>query len=206
MTNSRTQGDYVLEATPDTIFTRVSAWLDDKEDDIIYSDLKAHLLSEFTQTPSARAQRLLSFPQQPLGDRTAAAVWTEMQSIACLPGIDSSTGKNKRVDIMRELWLQTLPSSVPFTLHDAHDLSMPELIQKADNLIIPYQAAQKPGAIAAVEDSDDATVNSMLKRDRGRRSGPRGYLLASGVCSYHKKFRDAAGNCLLGCTLTKNAQ
>ena len=203
-----TQADYVLEAIPDNLFVRVSSWLDEQSGAIQYEDLKRYLLNEFTLTPSARAQRLLDFPKQPIGDRTANTVWQEMQSLARLPDLEPATGKNRRVDIMRELWLQTLPPSVRAALHDAHDLSMTELVQRADNLIIAANAAQRPSPIAIVE--EETLVHALHgkrrpdKQNDARRPGARETSTPPGICYYHRRFRDRARNCANGCTWSKN--
>ena len=64
----------MLEAIPEELFPRISAWLDKRDDaEIHFDDLKAYLLKEFTLSISARAQKLLSMAKQPLGDMTALA-------------------------------------------------------------------------------------------------------------------------------------
>lgn len=221
ITDPRTQADYVLEAIPESVFPQVSAWLDQQSDDIAYTDIKAHLLKEYTLTVSARAQRLLAIPQQPLGDRTASNVWNEMQSLARLPGTDATTGKAPQIDLMRELWLQSIPSSVRAALHDSDDLPMADLIKKADDLITSTRASQKPTPVCFTEprptdeDSDVHAVHRQSsggrqpppdKKGQGRHTGPRGHLLASGICSYHDRYGDAARNCLTGCQWSKNGQ
>jgi len=204
ITDSCTQADYVLEAIPDGIFADVAAWLDDQPDQILYASIKAFLLKEYTLNASARAQRLLQFPQKPLGDRTAHAVWNEMQAIARLPETDPETGLHRKVDLMRELWLQTLPPPVRAALTDADTLPMKDLVQKADDLINATRAAQKPPA-ATFACLDDTDINAVHQRQTSRPSRPgpkpvfRGRLLPSGFCTYHTKFEDAARNCIPGC-------
>ena len=85
ITDPRTKADYGLESVPDSVFVQIAAWLDQQQDEVLYDDLRKYLLEEFTLSASARAQKLLSFPQQLLGDRTAHSIWNEMQSLARLP-------------------------------------------------------------------------------------------------------------------------
>ena len=112
VTDPRTKADYVLEAIPEELFPRVAAWLDNQDTGVDYEELKTYLLQEFTLSVTARAQRLLSLPRIPLGDTTARAAWHEMQALATLPEIDPATNKPRRVDLLRELWLQRLPQAV----------------------------------------------------------------------------------------------
>lgn len=224
ITDPRTKADYVLEAIPETIFLQLSAWLDQQADEITFDPLKAYLLKEYTLTVSDRAKKLLAMPSQQLGDRTALNVWNEMQSLARLPGTDTTTGLPLKVDLMRELWLQSIPTSVRAALHDADTLPMDELIKKADNLITAARAAQKPSPISWVDttpsEDDVADINAVRqprqqyrrppldRRDPDNRSGPRtytGYMLPTGICSYHHKFGKDARNCLQGCKWSKNS-
>ena len=209
ITDTHTQGDYVLESIPDCIFAQISSWLDEQADVMEYAVLKQYLLQEFTITPSARAQRLLSFPQQPLGDRTAHAVWHEMQALARLPYTDPVTNQHQKVDLMRELWLQTLPSTVRAAIHDSDSLPMLDLVKRADDLLNATKASQSRSTVAAVEGADSA-INAMqrgrsLPADKSKRPQQfRAYLLPNGVCNYHDRFGDAARNCVPGCKWSKN--
>ena len=199
VSNEQTKADYVLEAVPDTVFPQVSAWLDDQPDKMEYGTLKNYLQDEFTLSPSTRAQRLLQFPSQPLGDRTAHQAWNEMQALARLPDIDQVTKKHKQVDLMRELWLQTLPSHVRAALPNAENTDMKELVRQADLLIDAANASHRPAAISRVskEAPADATT-ARRRRPQEQHSSP------TEVCFYHAKFGAAARKCLPGCQWTKN--
>lgn len=215
ITDPRTKADYVLESIPDGIFVQISHWLDDNCGEINYDVLKKYLLGEFTLTATERAQRLLRFPQKPLGDRTARAVWNEMQSLARLPEVDPATGEHKHVDLMRELWLQTLPSAVRAALHDSDSLSVTALIRKADNLLIAGRASEHISTVAAVHHgtaiaTSDRSANGQRQthtfpNGNQRRPVPRAQILPNGVCTYHDRFGDSARSCLTGCRWSKNA-
>ena len=202
ITDERTKADYVLESLPESVFPQVSAWLDDQTEDIKYNDLKAHLLEEFTLTPSARAQRLLQFPLQPLGDRTPQQAWNEMQALARLPNIDQSTNEHERVDLMCELWLQTLPKSVRAALPEADTLKMPELLKQANNLVNAAKASQRPTPISAVPEQAAEDISAV--RHKSNQSARHEQLTSSGICFYHKKFGASARKCSPGCEWTKN--
>jgi len=212
VTDPCTRADYVLEALPEAVFADVSAWLEQQqEEDIVYESLKSHLLQRYCLTNSSRAQKILAMPQQPLGDRTAVQLWNELQSLSKLP--DSSDGKPRQIDLMREVFLLSLPSSIRAHLYDADDLPMDELVQKANNLIAAAKASgfHTIAGIEHTEDSD-ADVNAAYHRPQGRHQsagGPaqrRGRLSTSGYFTYHARFGDAARNCLPGCRWSKNSK
>lgn len=200
-----TKADYVLEAMPEDIFTQISSWLDDFQVGIKYDDLKSYLLREFTLTHSARAQKLLAFSKQPLGDRSTHTVWNEMQALARLPTIDPVTGQHRQVDLMRELWLQTLPSAVRAALPDAADLPMSVLIETADKLIDATKASLSPSHIGAVADFDHELHAVFKQQHYQNRKRFDAKILPSGLCIYHSKFGPRARNCVPGCQWSKNA-
>lgn len=205
ISDERTKADYVLEAIPESLFPQIAAWLDDQPDEINYADLKDYLLKEYTLTPSARAQRLLRFPLQPLGDRTARVVWNQMQALARLPTIDPTTKGYRQVDLMKELFLQTLPSSVRAALPDADALEMTALVKRADDLIDAANASQRSTPISAVAEPPISDTSAVDRAPRRHRLDPRpGLLLASGRCFYHEKYGAKARNCSPGCKWSKN--
>ena len=213
VTDPRTKADYVLEAIPEELFPRIAAWLDNQDKDIVYEDLKTYLLQEFTLSVSARAQRLLNLPQTPLGDTTAHAAWNEMQALATLPGLDPTTNKPRRVDLLRELWLQRLPSSVRAALYEADDSPMEDLIKKADNLINAARASRIPDAVcsAIVEDlpNTNAAKSTVRKwppnnQARDRKPGASGQHQPHELCYYHYRFGAGARKCIPGCQWSKN--
>ncbi|CAM1327433.1 Uncharacterised protein r2_g3646 [Pycnogonum litorale] len=208
ISDSHTKADYVLEAMPEDIFTQISLWLEDFDGAIRYDDLKRYLLGKFTLTPSVRAQKLLSFPSQPLGDRSADTVWNEMQALARLPVIDQTTNQHRRVDLMRELWLQVLPPAVRAALPDSDSLSMPDLVEAADKLIDAAKASHHSAHFGAVSEVG-ADINFIRKRNFGNAMVDRkerfpAEILPSGLCTYHTRFGARAQKCLPGCQWPKN--
>lgn len=218
ITDPQTKADYVLEAIPETLFPQISAWLDQQDDVIQYDDLKAFLLKEYTLSTSDRAKRLLDMPHHPLGDRMPRQIWNEIQSLARLPQVDPATGKNKRIDLMRELWLQTLPPAIRAAIPDSDDLEMDALVTKADSLLNASKASQKPASAAytgmtvpaqTAGASDEVSGVLLEKLDRsrhipGRPAARRSFtpftaILRNGICSYHEKFGASARRCLDGC-------
>ena len=159
---------------------------------------------------SARSQRLLRLLQVPLGDSTAHAAWNEMQALATLPELDSTTNTPRRVDLLKELWLQRLP---PAALHEADVTLMDVLVTKADNLINAAKASHVSDAIFSASNEDlpdtNAAQSSFYKRPpntqaRNRNLGPRSQLTLHGLCYYHSMFGARACKCFPGCQWPKN--
>ena len=146
-----TRADYVLEALPEVIFARIRPWLDQQPDEIPYDDLKKHLLKEFSPTTSERARRLLSLPSQSMGDRKPSHPWDEICTLSRLPEVDAVSKQHKEVDLKKEIWLQSLPSSVTVLLRNTDDKSMDELSSLADDITMSQKAACLPTVSTAVE-------------------------------------------------------
>ena len=146
-----TRADYVLEALPEAIFERIGPWLDQQPDEIPYDDLKKHLLKEFSSTTSERARRLLSLPSQPMDDRKLSHLWDKICTLSRLPEVDAVSKQHKEVDLKKEIWLQSLPSSVRVLLRNTDDKSMDELSSLADDITISQKAAWFPTVSTAVE-------------------------------------------------------
>ena len=232
ITDPRTKADHVLEAIPEDMFPHISCWLDQQKEIITYDQLKDYLLGEFTPTASARAQQMFELSGRPLGDRTARAVWNEFQALSTLPTLDAD-GKPQQVDLLRELWLRTLPPTIRSSLADAEGMSMADLVSRADHLLEAHKASLRNHSINHTEDDDSTAstptpTNAVHRRrhpattrhpaptttpptstttpTRTRQPHlPRGHITPSGLCYYHHRFGAAARNCISGCTWPKNS-
>ena len=137
---SQTQSDYVLQALPEHVCTRIAAFLRKNPTDIAYDALKAEILKKYSLTSSERVQKVLEIICQPLGDRPPSTAWDEMSTLLKLPETDVS-GKLKEVDLQRELWLLHLPEPVRAGLHDSESLPIDDLLKRADDLQISHRIA-----------------------------------------------------------------
>ncbi|XP_063882078.1 uncharacterized protein LOC135112080 [Scylla paramamosain] len=168
---------------------------------------------EFTISVSAWLRHLLNLRLTPLGDTTAHAAWNEMQALATLLEHDSTTDKPQRVDLLWELWLQRLPSSVRAALHEADDCPVEELINKVDNLINTAKASCAPDTICP------ALVDNLPNTNAARppvckwlpdnqtcncKPGVSSQHGQHGLCYYHHKFGAGACKCTPGCQWPKN--
>ena len=132
-----TKAGYVLEALPETIFRRIGSWLDQQPEEIPYDDLKKYLLKEFSPTASERA-----FP----ADRRQKTI-TPM-GLSRLPEVDDFSKQNKEVDLKKEIWLQSLPSSVRVLLHNTDDKLMIELSNSQADDITMIQNSTRHQAVS----------------------------------------------------------
>ena len=196
ITDSTTKADHVLSAIPDAVFSRISTWLDHQPETLTYETVKTFLLKQFTLNTSQRAQKLLAFPQLTLGDRSAHAVWHEMQSLATLPEKDAN-GNYKEVDIMRELFIRTLPTAIRAALYDYDNLTMDQLVKRSDALLEAANAANAQNASIHTSRADISTVRTKPKLFK--RVLP--MILDSGLCTYHERFHNDARKCIEGCRL-----
>ena len=61
-----------------------------------------------------------------------------------MPEVDEVTKQHKEVDLKKEIWLQSLPSSVRVLLHNTDDKSMDELSTLADDITTSQNAVRSP--------------------------------------------------------------
>jgi len=130
-----------------------------------------------------------------------------MQALARLPATDPSAQMYKRVDLMQELWVQTLPSSFRATLPGADILQMTKLVKLADNLINAAHASTRPTTVSTV--ADQAAANHFtVRRGYSHKNMPvqRAAANPSRNRFYHEKFYASPRNCSPGCKSTKTGR
>ena len=154
------KADYVLAALPDEVFSLITDWLAEKEENnLVYTDLKRVLLERFTLTPEQRAERLLSLSKQPLGDQRPSMALQEMKAIAKVP---MSDGSAKDLPILTILWLQRLPETVRRSITSFIDKKEDELTAQADALHSAAGAATATTSQAfAVQDAATADPDEL---------------------------------------------
>lgn len=208
---AETKADFVLEALPDSVFRRISPWLEEQAEEIAYDNLKSYILGKFTLSSSERARKVLDLMKEPLGDRSPREVWDEMQSLLRLTSTDPATGKTLRLDMERHIWLLTLPHSIRSLLDDVENMKMEDLVSKAEALVIASRASDhktfnKPMSTCEVTCTSEETAivetnacqrpSRYFKKNTNR---PKGYITISGLCNYHKKYGKNAWSCVDGC-------
>lgn len=114
--------DFVLEALLDSVFRRISSWLQEQDDKISFDKLKYYILQKFTLTSTEKAQKFFDLMKEPSGDRSSREIWDEMQSLICLTNVDIATRKPLRLNMERHIWLLTFPRSMRSLLDDAENM------------------------------------------------------------------------------------
>ena len=195
-----TRADYVLEALPEAIFARIGPWLDQQPDEIPYDDLKKHLLKEFSPTTSERAGRLLSLPSQPMGDRKPSHLWDEICTLSRLPEVDAVSKQHKEVDLKKEIWLQSLPSSVRVQLRNTDDKSITcrrhHNVTEDSFCLLTVSTAVEHQQHLETNIDDVMPVRQVGTHTEGHVRAP---TKSGRLCYYHRRFGSDARYCTKGC-------
>ena len=203
--------EHVLQVLPASTLRKMRTWLRDNPEEKDYYEMKAYLLEEFSLTPAERTRRIINLAARPLGDRKVSDLFNELESLFCLPSVDSS--ERKRLDIEREILLLNLPDSVRTCLQDSFYLPLRTLVAKADRLLEAHRAASSSVSSVAIgevvnEDSDtEVNFANVNHQGRDRRFGGNGGKkireLVRGLCPYHFKYGQDSKRCWPECKLWK---
>ena len=211
-----TKASYIVANLPSDAVTRVSPWILSQTDptSITYSDLRAELLRLYDLPASVRARKLLSFPNMGMGDRDPERLSEEMRLL-------SRRADGSQVDILIEVYLQTLPKAVRDQMGDTNGRSLKQLGAQAQAIWLQTSASSS-STVATVSDDNNPVVKSEICaiRDRHPRDGVQKVLRRSptasdklreptfndlGHCYFHSRFGNAARKCVSGCTFSKNS-
>lgn len=223
ITTSRTKYEEILCALPTEYATEIQDLLLDPPDDQPYEKLKELLLTRIADSERQKLRQLLTAEE--LGDRKPSHLLRKMKSLlgAKAKVIDSS--------LLRELFLQRLPSNVQMILASADTTAIDKLADMADRIIeaapptIGSVSAPATGADlrSIIREEVAAALNQQGRshpryssggsrggRNRSRRrsasrGGTRSEENHDGRCWYHQRYGDAARKCRPPCT-AGNAQ
>ena len=209
-----TKASYIVASLPVDAVTRVSPWILKQPDPakISYTDLRTELIRLYDLPPSIRARKLLSFPAEGMGDRDPERLSEELLLL-------SRRADGSQVDILAEIYLQTLPKPVRDQMADTSGFSLKQLGSRAQEIWL-QTSARSFSNISTVEPLDDQLIRSEICAIRDRpTNGHRNYTRspamsgkrreptfdARGYCFYHAQFGSAAKKCASGCTFPKNS-
>ena len=133
------RSDLVLESLSEEVFNQVSTWLMSFPAGIPFEDLKKGLTERFSIPAAERAARILASSNIPIGDQRAASSWNEFQALARLP--PATDGSAQTLDMLRELWLRKLPTTVRANIANASTRPTADLLKIADSLLEAHNAA-----------------------------------------------------------------
>lgn len=191
-----------------------------------YDRLKEELVRRTTASEQRRLQQLIT--SEELGDRKPSQLLRRMQQLLG----DRATSLD--ASIVRELFLQRLPSNVRMILTSSVDIPLDALAQLADKIMDNMSLPISTPALSAVSNEQSeltklradlekltdlvtaslqnprsrspspARTRNWSQRFRRRRSRSRPSNLDSNLCWYHDTFGDRARKCTPPCSFAGN--
>ena len=162
-----------------------------------YTKLKELLLERLTPSPQKQLRQLLNTEE--LGDRTPSKLLRSMRRL-----MGAQAGEDA---LLRELFLQRLPSQVQMILAASPQDSLDALAKLADKVM-----ENSPASITSVNSSITAPQNTVaeqmaeltaavtnLKLSQDKRSNSQAQHKLN-LCYYHRRFGNKARKCQPGCT------
>lgn len=225
ITNQKTRFDHVIASLAPEFATEVRDLILNPPEPTPYNTLKEQLI----QRTAASAQRRLQllFHSEQLGDRKPTQLLRRMQQLMG----DSAPSDPSDNSLLRELFLQRLPSNVRMVLASTgEDLPIDNLAAMADKIIevaaptvssvstpppppnpevaqLREEVAELRRLIGSLHVSQPPTTQRPRSRSRSRHSSPsQGDSQAAGLCWYHRRFGEKATKCTSPCTWAGNAQ
>ena len=214
-TPSARHADYVLEALPADVFAQISSWLVSQPPDINYKDIKTMLMRQYSTPSSMRTQQILSRSKIPIGSQDPESTWNEFQALARLP--PDETGISNSLDMLRELWLLTLPDTVRQSIDDASTMPIAQLLPKIRKRLNAHMARSSSSVMAVQKqvtsdqcldesdnDSDIVEDISAVQHNRKQFKTTQTFQQRSQMCFFHRKFGQKARKCTPPCAFAKN--
>ena len=207
--------DYVLEALPADVFAQISSWLVGQPPEIKYKDIKTLLMRQYSTPSSMRTQQILAKSKISIGSQDPESTWNEFQALARLPA--DETGTSNSLDMLRELWLLTLPDIVRQSIDDASTMPMEQLLPKVRKRLNAHMARQASPVTAVQKqsdseqcsleaNSDNDLVNdiSAVQQNRKQLKTTQNSQPRVQMCYFHRKFGKEAIKCTPTCVYAKN--
>lgn len=217
ITADMTKFHHVVSSLSPTIATEVRDLLLTPPAVDAYSTLKAQLIRRTSASEEKRLQQLLTAEE--LGDRTPTQLLRRMEQLLG----DKATTIDE--SLLRELFLQRLPSNVRMVLASAGDIGLAKIAELADKIMEVSTPSPNISAAHTQSSRDEvrelraevarlADLVAKLQGHRGRRAS-RGRSPAgrrsrsssrtdSGECWYHQRFGAEALKCKPPCTQAEN--
>lgn len=206
ITCDSTKYNYVISAIDTEILMHVTDFVTSPPSTDKYEGIKNKLTGIYADSSEKNLRKLLS--DLDLGDRKPSHLLSEMTRLG---------GTSVTQELLKSLWMQRLPSHTQAILAMSED-QLPKLAQMADKITEIHQP--QTFAVAANHATDDLalTIEKLGKqveelrtsfqrqsrhRHRSRSRPPnRGSAPvnnSSGVCWYHRKFKEQARKCSTPC-------
>lgn len=220
VTADRSRYYHIVSSLPPDVAAEVRDLLLHPPEQDAYDTLKRSLIERTTASEGTRLQQLLT--EEQLGDRKPSQFLRHMQLLLGekASSIDAS--------LLRNLFLQRLPSNVRMVLASAGDLATEKLAELADKImevstpsISTVKSSPAPSELQLLREELSrltdtvASLKLQVSRERGRSQSrsrlPQGRHASptrppGGSCWYHKRFGDAATKCTTPCSHAGNAR
>ena len=225
ITSQKTRFDHVIASLLPEFATEVRDLILNPPEATPYDTLKAQLI-QCTAASAQRRLQLLCHAEQ-LGDRKPTQLLHRMQQLMG----DSAPSDPSDNSLLRELFLQRLPSNVRMVLASTgEDLSIDNLAVMADKIMkvaaptvssvttpppppnpevaqLREEVAELRRLISSLHVSQPPTAQCSRSRSRSWHSSPsQDDSQAAGLCWYHQRFGEKAAKCTSPCTWAGNAQ
>lgn len=208
----RTRFDHVVASLSPEIATEVRDLILSPPADTPYTALKEQLIGRTAASEQKRLQLLLTAEE--LGDRKPSQLLRRMQQLLGDKRMDDS--------LLRQLFLQRLPSHVRMVLASSETVALAELAKLADRIMEvavpsvstvasppPTELDQLRSEIASLKQMVQSLSSpSFTRRSRSRQRSPTPSRSDSptAICWYHRRFGDSARKCLPPCAKSGNGQ
>lgn len=213
ITADLTKYHYVVSSLPPAIASEIRDLLLTPPADNAYATLKETLVRRVTPSEPQRLQQLLRGTD--LGDRTPSQLLRHMQQLLgeTTTALDGS--------LLRELFLQKLPSNVRMVVAASEQKDLPALAELADRLVAitpptPLAAVQAQQSRDELQEMRDeiSRLSETVSALRTRRTAqtlqepntPLSQPQRKNICWYHRRFGNAARNCVPPCAHSGNSR
>lgn len=194
ITTQNTKYSHVVAALSPEAATEVRDLILTPPDANSYDVLKAALIERVSLSKRRKIHQLLH--EEELGDRKPSQLLRRLQQLS----------GNSGSDLLRELFLQRLPSHVQVGLLSHPGKPLPELALVADGMMELVESRQSVAQVETAESAEISSIRSDLNRvlkllEPASKKKPEGPdFQAEGLCWYHAKFGARASKCRQPCS------
>lgn len=212
ITADLTKYHYVVSSLPPAIASEIRDLLFAPPAENAYATLKETVIRRVTPSEPQRLQQLLRGTE--LGDRTPSQLLRHMQQLL------GETTTTEDGALLRELFLQKLPSSVRIVVAASEQKDLTAMAELADRLVAiiptaPVAAvqAQLPrnelqemrDAISQLTETVSALQASRTAKTLNEPNAPLSQPQRQNICWYHRRFGKAARKCVPPCAYSGNS-
>ena len=201
------QFDIVLSTIPSDVTEKLIPWITLQGGRAPYPAFKQEIFKKCSLPEEKRAVRLLELASTPLGDLSPEAAWKEINDLFQLPEKDNR-GAFKTVDLRRAIFLQRLPADIRSAITRPCEMSLEDLVKRAEDLARSKEMSQGPQARICqategpLSDSSDGVV-AVTSSGRKKKKKPTKKFPNKSLCSHHRLYGRGAKMCEKPCQWTQ---